>query len=598
MTGEQIGPYKILKLLGKGGMGIVYLGMHTKLEQPVAIKVMTSEYSSQEAMRERFIQEAKLQARLSHPNVVNILNYLEDESNIYLVMEYVEGSTLEQVLQLEGALTLSKSLHVMESVLSALEFMHGKGIIHRDIKPANIMFTESGQVKVTDFGIAKTIGSRGMTKTGTQLGTVWYMSPERIRGEPIDHAADIYALGVTLYQMATGRVPFNSDSEYEVMRAHIEESPPPPVDINSEIPGILNDIILKALAKKPEDRFSSAGEFRNALRQVGEISYSNSKTVVADDRKTPMEKIRSAAGDLKRRFRFTGFEEEGPYLGKLTRKQVYLLISASILLAGLAILYILFGYPESETRQKLPLVDQSIRPPQGPVIAGHQNGFVAPNESPKNTEPLPPGVLPAPEKKGSPINPPAAPSPKDESNRSPAPEKEPSGSKTPGDQNKPVPTSPEQAGPSKTEKTDLSQPAPKKPVVKKQSQGMESAAIREPPAIRKPPEEGTSNSAYSVYSRMLRSPDPASKRRAAKIIYERYLNDPIMIELANEELLKEYPKQGDNRHHVDAMSWLCNILGASRNEKYKSTLKKVAEDAPHRKLRGYAEKNLKKLSDS
>jgi serine/threonine protein kinase len=597
MTGEQIGPYKILKLLGKGGMGVVYLGMHAKLEQPVAIKVMTSEYSNQEAMRERFIQEAKLQARLSHPNVVNILNYLEDESNIYLVMEYVDGNTLEQVLQLEGALSLTKCLHVMDSVLSALEFMHGKGIIHRDIKPANIMFTESNQVKVTDFGIAKAIGSKGMTKTGTQLGTVWYMSPERIRGEPIDHAADIYALGVTLYQMATGRVPFNSDSEYEVMRAHIEESPPPPIELNSKIPDLLNDIILKALAKKPEDRFLSAGEFRNALRQVGESDSTGQTAVVAGGVETPIEKLRSAVGDLKEWLRPDGIEDKRLFLGRFTRKETYLLISASIIIIGFAILYVFFIYPESGTRRKLPLVEQSIPSNQGAVIVKQQGELNPSEESPKHNEPLPPGVLPTPQERGSPRDSPET-EPKEKPGRSQTPEKQLTEQQSPSDQNKPIHTSPEQGTPPKPEKADTAPPAPKKPVAKKPSKEVETETIQAPPVIQKPSEEKSSESGYSVYSKMLRSSDPVSKRRAARMIYEKYLDDPSMIALANEELLKEYSKQGDNRHHVDAMAWLCNILGASRNEKYKSTLKKVAEDAPHRKLRGYAEKNLKKLSDT
>ena len=268
MIGQQIGPYNVMESLGQGGMGVVYRAMHAKLEQLVAIKVLSPEYASNAEMRERFVREAKLQVQLSHPNVVNILNYLEDSQSVYLVMEYVDGESLEDRLKREGPLAPSECCRIATEVLHALAFMHQRGIIHRDIKPSNIMLTEEQHVKVTDFGIAKGSGDKPLTRTGVQIGTVWYMSPEQIKGGEVNAASDVYALGITLYEMVTGQVPFQSDSEYEIMKSHVEEVPRDPVSINSQLSRGLCDVILKALAKDPAQRYQSAEELRQALSAV------------------------------------------------------------------------------------------------------------------------------------------------------------------------------------------------------------------------------------------------------------------------------------------------------------------------------------------
>ena len=272
MVAEQIGPYKILKILGQGGVGIVYQGIHTKLEQLVAIKVLSPEYSQDTAMRERFIQEAKLQAQLSHPNVINILNFLEETDNIYLVMEYVQGETLEDRIRHRGKLNTPECLYITSKVLEALGFMHKKGIIHRDLKPGNIILTDTGMVKVTDFGIAKSLVDKNQTKSGMLLGTLWYMSPEQITGGKVDALCDIYSLGVTLYQMATGCVPFDSNSEFEIMKAHIDMTPRIPSSLNRQLSGALDHIILKAIAKEPKNRFASADEFNHALSEIEDLT--------------------------------------------------------------------------------------------------------------------------------------------------------------------------------------------------------------------------------------------------------------------------------------------------------------------------------------
>jgi serine/threonine protein kinase len=265
MIGKQVGPYRILEKIGQGGMGVVYKAVHTQLEQEVAIKVPAPEYAQDPSMRERFIAEAKLQAKLSHPHVVNVFNYLQDESNVFLVMEYIKGPTLEQRLATIGRIPPQEALLICQDVLAALCFMHSRGVIHRDIKPGNIMFTDTGVVKVTDFGIAKVAGEKGRTKTAMQIGTLCYMSPEQIQGKPAGVASDLYTLGVTLYQMVTGKLPFHGDSEYSIMRAHIEEAPAPPWEIQAHISPGLGRVILKAIEKKPEHRYQNAREFAEAL---------------------------------------------------------------------------------------------------------------------------------------------------------------------------------------------------------------------------------------------------------------------------------------------------------------------------------------------
>lgn len=265
MLGKEVGAYRILEKIGQGGMGVVYKGIHVQLEQEVAIKVLSSTYASEPVMRQRFIQEAKIQARLTHPHVVNILNYLEEGEDIFLVMEYVRGDTLEQRLKNVGSCATDEAVSICQGVLSALSFMHIKGIVHRDIKPGNIMFTDTGLVKVTDFGIAKVAGEEGQTKTGMLLGTLGYVSPEQIQGQAASVTSDLYALGMTLYRMVTGKLPFDGDSEYTIMQGHIETIPTPPWNINPHIPQDLGRVILQAIEKAPERRYQNAAAFAQAL---------------------------------------------------------------------------------------------------------------------------------------------------------------------------------------------------------------------------------------------------------------------------------------------------------------------------------------------
>lgn len=268
MIGKLVADYNIIEKIGQGGMGEVYKAVHTKLDQTVAVKVLSSEYSLNPSMRKRFINEAKIQAKFSHPNMVNIFNLIEQDNNVFIVMEYINGGTLEGHLEQNGVLSQDESIKISLQVLSALQFMHSKGVVHRDIKPSNIMFTDTGVVKVTDFGIAKVMNEATKhTKTG-MLGSVAYISPEQILGEKTSITTDIYSFGITLYKMVTGRAPFRGSSEYVVMQGHLKEKPISPIKFNNNISKSLNKIILKSISKDPEKRYSSVFDLIQSLKSV------------------------------------------------------------------------------------------------------------------------------------------------------------------------------------------------------------------------------------------------------------------------------------------------------------------------------------------
>ncbi|HXG63814.1 MAG TPA: serine/threonine-protein kinase, partial [Blastocatellia bacterium] len=267
MVGNILGNYRIVEKLGEGGMGAVYKGVDMMLEREVAIKMLRPELSSQPHVVERFRSEAITLAKLNHPNIATLFNFLREGSDFFMVMEYVRGETLEDVIRKQGAMPVERAIELFAHVLEGIDHAHRMGIVHRDIKPANMMLTDTGSLKVMDFGIARVLGTSRMTRQGNVIGTVEYMSPEQVRGEECDARSDIYSLGILLYEMLTGRVPFASSSEFELMRAQIEELPPPPRTFAAHIPLPIEHAIMRSLAKKPEARFQTAGEFRVALEQ-------------------------------------------------------------------------------------------------------------------------------------------------------------------------------------------------------------------------------------------------------------------------------------------------------------------------------------------
>jgi len=264
--GSTIGDYQILAVLGAGGMGSVYQVRNLISDRVEALKVLLADLSGQPDLAERFQREIKVQGSLDHPNIAQLRTAFRSGNQLLMVMEYVDGLTLEKLLHDHGPLPVKMALDVISQVLSALEFAHAHGVIHRDIKPANMILTRAGVVKLMDFGIAKAATDHKLTMTGTTMGSIYYMSPEQIQGSPnLDARADLYSVGVTLYQLVTGKRPFDGDSQYAIMAAHLQTTPVPPVQIDPRLPPVLNDMILMSVAKDPNGRFQTAGAFRNAL---------------------------------------------------------------------------------------------------------------------------------------------------------------------------------------------------------------------------------------------------------------------------------------------------------------------------------------------
>jgi serine/threonine-protein kinase len=298
MIGTQVGAYRIDEKLGEGGMGTVYRATEVKIERPVAIKVLNSDLAQKPAIVERFIAEARAQANLNHPNVAVLYAFLSEHGNAMMVMEYVDGENFQQLVNRRGAIPSAEAIPLFKQALAGVGAAHEMGIVHRDIKPANIMLNKRGVVKVMDFGIAKVIGERGLTRTGVQLGTVFYMSPEQVRGFAADARSDIYALGVTLYEMLTAHVPFNAASEYDVLTDHVNTAPPLPSTHNANIPKGVEGIVLKALEKKPEDRFQTVEEFSAALDRPEEWEgFLPKAAMVTASHNAPTEEINAWRGE-------------------------------------------------------------------------------------------------------------------------------------------------------------------------------------------------------------------------------------------------------------------------------------------------------------
>ena len=287
MIGQTVGNYKIEEKLGEGGMGAVYKGVDTMLDREVAIKALRPELASQTSVVERFRSEAVTLAKLNHPNIASLYSLFRQGEELYMVLEYVRGETLDTILQKRGALPSEEAIPVFCQVLDGINHAHEYGIVHRDIKPANMMLTENGKLKVLDFGIARLLGSARMTRAGNIIGTLEYMAPEQVKGRETDARSDIYALGMMLYEVLTGKTPFDTENEFELMKLQTEAMPPPPRELNPDIPEEVEAAIMQAIAKDPNERFQNAGEFLQELLDAG---YSTTGTMRGN---TGMHKMRS-----------------------------------------------------------------------------------------------------------------------------------------------------------------------------------------------------------------------------------------------------------------------------------------------------------------
>jgi serine/threonine-protein kinase len=267
LKGRTLGVYQIMEEVGRGGMASVYRAYQSSLNRYVAIKVLPPQLAYDEEFVQRFLREAQAAASLSHPNIVVVHDVGEQGGLYYIVMEFLEGQTLKDLIQREGALSPVRAARILEQVAAALDYAHQRGFVHRDIKPANIFVGPDDRVKLTDFGIAKAVSeAEQLTRTGMLVGTPEYMSPEQAAGTPIDHRTDLYALGVVLYQMMTGQVPHRGTTPHSILHAIIYDPPPLPRQLNAAVPPAIEQVILKALAKQPGDRYQRGVDMAAALR--------------------------------------------------------------------------------------------------------------------------------------------------------------------------------------------------------------------------------------------------------------------------------------------------------------------------------------------
>jgi serine/threonine-protein kinase len=264
MVGQTVGKYRIVSHLGRGGMGTVYKAVDQTLDREVAIKSINSDLSDPETLK-RFRAEALALAKLNHPNIAMLFELTEHEGSMFMVMEFVRGETFEALSQRSGPLPVDYSRDLCCQVLDALGHAHRAGIVHRDLKPANLMLTDSGLVKVMDFGLARMLGTEHLTTDGFMVGTPAYMAPEQVLAEEIDGRADLYAVGVVLFRLLTAQLPFKADSGISMAHKQVHDAPTPVQQLRTELPAAYGTIIGRALTKSPADRFQTADEFKSAL---------------------------------------------------------------------------------------------------------------------------------------------------------------------------------------------------------------------------------------------------------------------------------------------------------------------------------------------
>lgn len=278
MIGSTIGSYQITERIGGGGISEVWKAIDLGLDRVVAIKALRPELAIREQVVARFRSEAQTLARLSHPNIATLHTLLEKRDSLFMVMEYVEGETLSSMIHTAGRFDLNTAFDIFQQALDGIGHAHEVGVIHRDIKGSNLMVNSRGVVKIMDFGIARVMGSDRMTRHGNLVGTPEFMSPEQVRGEEATVESDIYSLGLLLYEMLTGSVPFRMKGDFDLMQAHVKMPPPPPRSLVPEIPEAIEVVMLRALEKKPESRYRTTDAFLAALRDAGASPGATSST--------------------------------------------------------------------------------------------------------------------------------------------------------------------------------------------------------------------------------------------------------------------------------------------------------------------------------
>lgn len=405
MIGRVIaGRYEVHEAIGQGGMAVVYRATDRTLGRDVALKVLRDQYAADPEIVERFAREARAAARLSHPHVVDIYDVGSDDGLHYIVMELVPGEDLKRLIRRAAPLPPSVVIRLGREIASALEYAHRRGIVHRDVKPQNVLIDPEGHARLTDFGIAQAADGAGLTQTGTVLGTAHYMAPEQARGRPASPASDIYSLGVVLYEMATGRLPFRGDSAVEVALRHVEEAPVPPRRLNPGIPPALEATIQRAMAKDPGKRFASAAELGQALAQGPEPLHQRTVRAAAP--------VAGRTGAQPTVVATPGPRRPGARPGPPSRRggaggPVLALLLASLGLVGLGLFWLL-GARQPGGPASLPT------PTAGPVlVVGSPTAAQTPAPRPTATPtPVPPTPTPQPPTPTpSPVPPTATPRP-------------------------------------------------------------------------------------------------------------------------------------------------------------------------------------------
>jgi serine/threonine-protein kinase len=297
---RQIGVYKTLEKIGEGGMGAVYRGLDTMLEREVAIKELRADLAGRSDIVDRFRSEAVTLGKLNHPNIVTLYSFLRQDEGLYMVLEFVRGETLDAMIRRRGALPWPEAVGLVIQALRGLEHAHQTHVIHRDLKPANAIVTPAGVLKLMDFGIARILHTSRLTRVGHLIGTLEYMAPEQVQGREGDARSDLYSIGVVLYELLAGRVPFERGTDYELIKAKIEETAPPLKTFGIVVPPPLAEILSRALATAPDLRFQSAGAFAQALQSVLDQPSAAARDSVAERGRGGRRSSTVRAGQLSR----------------------------------------------------------------------------------------------------------------------------------------------------------------------------------------------------------------------------------------------------------------------------------------------------------
>lgn len=354
--------YEIEKLIGEGGMANVYLARDTILDRKVAVKVLRGDLAGDEKFVRRFQREALSASSLSHPNIVEIYDVGEDEGNFYIVMEFIEGKTLKQLIKKRGVLTLSETMDVMLQLLDALSSAHDSYIIHRDIKPQNIMIKESGLVKITDFGIAMALNSVELTQTNSVMGSVHYLPPEQASGKGSTIRSDIYSLGILMFEMLTGKMPFKGDSAVEIALKHMKEELPSAKELNPVIPQSVENIILKAAAKNPKNRYRDVREMAEDIKTCLDESRENEEKIIFKYPETDFSDTRKVT-DLKKEEK--EIKEEKPVVKQITEdekiekgnKKKIVIIGGIIAVFAIILALVIIVFPKLTEKKEIKVPD-------------------------------------------------------------------------------------------------------------------------------------------------------------------------------------------------------------------------------------------------